>query len=524
MTPSSIRVTVGDVAIDHLSNGAILQGMNIAHEINQHSTCFLEYRQTPDLPFDLTGIQGMALLVFAVLSDGTEFPIFEGTVESSVQKYLLSGAFHLQIFGSGLTLDLDQQNRFRTFKMSGFAEKMKKIVDDGAIGVEAAVVVNDTDSIAAFPRNYQLGETDWDHLLAEAGDLGLMVFPDGEKLFAMDHFQPSPTTLQWRAEAGLIGFEVRTQHFCAARRGVNYDRGENQSKVFSGVTDDVPRLGAFDGLCDHMKKMNSLDAVQGGQHDVTLLAESIAEGDLKRESRRALGMSIRGVGESREAALLVGRTVEIQGDTQFAGKWGVLRVTHHFTDGGYRNEFEVTPYDTGVCVPQLSNPRAFSDFRARVTSAPVRETGRIRIQFPWEEEDEALFWPWMAPHGGADRGFCFPPEIGDEVLVHFQNGDAREAYIVSSAWNDKELPPLEDLHGNEVDNNDIKRIVTKSGNRLVMDDKDGKETIVMATPNHVRVSLFDGGSTLLLHSDGDIHIKAGGTLHVKCNQFLREVG
>jgi hypothetical protein len=48
--------------------------------------------------------------------------------------------------------------------------------------------------------------------------------------------------------------------------------------------------------------------------------------------------------------------------------------------------------------------------------------------------------------------------------------------------------------------------------------------MVMATPNHVRVSLFDGGRTLLLHSDGDIKIHAGGTVHMRCNQFLREVG
>ena len=63
-----------------------------------------------------------------------------------------------------------------------------------------------------------------------------------------------------------------------------------------------------------------------------------------------------------------------------------------------------------------------------------------------------------------------------------------------------------------------------NGNRLVFDDKPGKETMVMATPNHVRVSLFDGGQTLLLHSDGDVHIHAGGTVHMKCKQFLREVG
>ncbi len=79
------------------------------------------------------------------------------------------------------------------------------------------------------------------------------------------------------------------------------------------------------------------------------------------------------------------------------------------------------------------------------------------------------------------RGFCFPPEIGDEVLVQFH--DESTAFIISAAWNDKELPPLEELHGKEVDNNDIKRLVTKSGNRLVMDDKEVRRRLLSQLPS-----------------------------------------
>jgi hypothetical protein len=47
---------------------------------------------------------------------------------------------------------------------------------------------------------------------------------------------------------------------------------------------------------------------------------------------------------------------------------------------------------------------------------------------------------------------------------------------------------------------------------------------VLATPQNVRVSLFEEGAKLLLHCDGDIHINASGTVHMKCKQFLREIG
>ncbi|MBI5083462.1 MAG: hypothetical protein HZB13_02545 [Acidobacteria bacterium] len=130
----------------------------------------------------------------------------------------------------------------------------------------------------------------------------------------------------------------------------------------------------------------------------------------------------------------------------------------------------------------------------------------------------------MSPYAGQNRGIYFSPEIGDEVMVSFEFGDTNRPIIVGSMWNGVERPPAGEVYGNEYQNNDIKRIATKSGNRLVMDDKNGRETIVLGTPHHVRVSLFDGGSQLLLHSDGDIHINAGGTVHMKCAQFLREVG
>ena len=125
---------------------------------------------------------------------------------------------------------------------------------------------------------------------------------------------------------------------------------------------------------------------------------------------------------------------------------------------------------------------------------------------------------------GADRGICFVPELGDEVYVAFRDGDPCRPYVIGSLWNGVDTAPLEDVFGGEASHNDVKRIVTKSGNRIVFDDVSGNETVVVAGPQHVRVSLFDGDRTLVLHSDGDIHINAGGTVHIKAAKFLREIG
>ena len=177
-----------------------------------------------------------------------------------------------------------------------------------------------------------------------------------------------------------------------------------------------------------------------------------------------------------------------------------------------------------AAVPALPGPLA-QPVRARVTDNATDGNDRVRVRFPWEKDDDALISLSIAsPHCGAGRGIYFKPEVGDDVIVGFIEGLAMLPYVMGAAWNGVEHPPIDALFGGEFGNNDIKRIVTKSGNRVVMDDKDGQETIVVATPNHVRVSLFDGGQTLVLHSDGNIHIHAGGTVQIKCAQFLREVG
>jgi type VI secretion system secreted protein VgrG len=527
MTPASIRVQVGDGDIHEINPDAVLMEMQVTHEVNQHSTCFLAFRQPPDQVFDLTRFHGIFIKVFAVLANGTEFPIFEGTIENASLKHQISAAVQLFLTAFGDTKFLDHQNRFQTYKFGSLLEKMKDIMNRSVTPLEAAVLVNNPNAVQFITRSYQLGETDWIHLLAEAGDHGLMLVPDASNLFAMDHFQPTDTNLRLNQEGGLIAFEVRTQFIPAMRRGINYDPSEFKSRIFGEIedADSVPILkagGGLNSLLEHSKKRNVVDFDQGARSEVSIVAEGIAELRLKADSRRAFGQSVRGIGASREAALLLGRGVTIQGSDSFDGAWGIIRLVHTFSPStGYVNEFECTPFDSGECVPAVEVPAVHSLFRGRVISVPVKATGRIQVQFPWEETgDNSLFWPWLAPSAGADRGFCFPPEVGDEVVVQFH--DESTAFIICAAWNEKELPPLQDLHGKEVDNNDIKRLVTKSGNRLVMDDKQGKETIVVATPKHVRVSLFDGGSTLVLHSDGDIHINAGGTVHMKCHQFLRE--
>ena len=65
---------------------------------------------------------------------------------------------------------------------------------------------------------------------------------------------------------------------------------------------------------------------------------------------------------------------------------------------------------------------------------------RVQISLPWLPG----FMPWAriaTLMGGLVRGTYFIPQIGDEVLVAFNQGDVREPYILGGLWNTQDRPP-----------------------------------------------------------------------------------
>ena len=72
----------------------------------------------------------------------------------------------------------------------------------------------------------------------------------------------------------------------------------------------------------------------------------------------------------------------------------------------------------------------------------IDSTGEARVQLmlPWLPG----FMPWArvsTPMAGMLRGTFFIPQIGDEVLVAFNQGDIREPFVVGTLWNTIDRPP-----------------------------------------------------------------------------------
>jgi uncharacterized protein involved in type VI secretion and phage assembly len=115
-------------------------------------------------------------------------------------------------------------------------------------------------------------------------------------------------------------------------------------------------------------------------------------------------------------------------------------------------------------------------------------------------QDAPLWARVVCPFAGADRGAFLMPDVDDEVLVVFQNGDPSYPLVLGGLWNGSAAPPAS-LSGGQ---NRFKVICSKNGVKLTLDDQQGQESFIVETPGGQKVTLRDGpGSVVIEDSNGN---------------------
>lgn len=140
--------------------------------------------------------------------------------------------------------------------------------------------------------------------------------------------------------------------------------------------------------------------------------------------------------------------------------------------------------------------------------------GRVRVKLPQFDDQQTGWARIVTPMAGKDRGFFFQPEVGDEVLVVFENGDPRRAYVLGALWSKVDTPPPRD--GNDPQNN-IRLIKSRSGHKVTLDDTSGSEKIVITDKSGANTLTWDAANNKITieSGKGDMDINApAGTLTI----------
>jgi uncharacterized protein involved in type VI secretion and phage assembly len=132
-------------------------------------------------------------------------------------------------------------------------------------------------------------------------------------------------------------------------------------------------------------------------------------------------------------------------------------------------------------------------------------TGRVRVRLPWSPDSDSSnyeVWARLATFmAGNNRGSWFVPDVDDEVLVAFASGDPRWPYVIGSLWNGNDAPP-ESMDGGS--NNDIKKLRSRNGVTVTLDDTQGQEQFIVETPGGQKMTLKDGPGTVeVVDSNGN---------------------
>jgi len=144
--------------------------------------------------------------------------------------------------------------------------------------------------------------------------------------------------------------------------------------------------------------------------------------------------------------------------------------------------------------------------------------GRVKVKLPWLSDADESDWARVAaPGAGKDRGICFLPEVGDEVLVAFEHGDSRSPYVLGGLWNGKDTPPAKNDDGQ----NSIRLIKSRSGHTIKLNDEAGKETIEITDKSKKNSILIDTSkNTITITSEKDITLAASnGTIKLDAKEI-----
>ncbi|MDG4786274.1 VgrG-related protein [Micromonospora sp. WMMD1102] len=136
-----------------------------------------------------------------------------------------------------------------------------------------------------------------------------------------------------------------------------------------------------------------------------------------------------------------------------------------------------------------------------------RDRGWVRLRFPWLDDKYETDWVRTVQLGGFGGGGVCCPEVGDEVLVGFEQGLLDRPYVVGGLYNGLDQPSPHDMPLVDPTSGAVNRLSFASrqgraaGRRSTGNWVELLDGPTVADPQGVRLRTSSGTDNLLLHLD-----------------------
>ena len=481
-------------------------------------TCMVQtarYNQSVELKNETLEFKGIIFKVNAYRSDMTSELMID--VQAYSSDYLLNDHPHCYSYEN---------------------KNLKEIVTDTIAPYSVSSEIN-PQTKSTIPYTVQYNETNYHFLVRLAQHYGEWMYYDGAKWIFGKVKKGDSVELYPRVDLLNYRYAVDLQHDAIKHGHHDYLKYENSVKSNKDISDP---LTGFNELTDPAKKKSqSLFTKHTFQHlQCSNPEESSAdelEISLKAQLLGSKAQQTICTGTSIRADLCLGSCFTIKDyvdkDNNKLGYYDhdellVCRIVHTTdVEGNYRNEFtaissksEYPPYYNNDMNPIVETQRA-----KVIDNKDPEQLGRIRAQFLWQElQDESMMTPWIRiaqPHGGDNKGFYFIPEIDEEVMVGFENGNAEKPYVIGTLYHGKQHPG-----GNwPGDSNDIKAIRTRNGHTVEIHDAgeggfiriydNEKENYILTFSTDEKLIKLESTGNIELYAENDIIMEAKNNINMK---------
>lgn len=369
---------------------------------------------------------------------------------------------------------------------------------------------------SSLPYTVQYNESDFSFLKRLAKKKGEWLYYNGAELFIGE---PKGNSFQMDYGQNVHSLKIDMKAQPLGFSYLGYEPSSADTQTISSSELNHQEQGYTQSVFESSKKLYT----ESGSH---LYSQPIAQSStmphlsdrVKTQLEGKTASLVKVYAESDEPGLRIGDKVKISEPAfsptnnpadgikqQYFGEYIITQITHNYDESGkYYNTFQAVP--SSVQSPPYTHVQAHPHSGTQPATVTDNNDpqglGRVKVKFPWQKMDGT---PWLRmtnPHAGGGKGMYFVPEVGEEVLVGFENDNAEKPFILGAMYNGN------DSSGYATGGNDNKVIQTRSGCKVIINDAQG--SIHLEDPS---------GNTWTMDGKGNISVNAPNRISMSCTDM-----
>jgi len=437
----------------------------------------------------------------------------------------LSNSLTMQ--GYGMCGHLAGRIQKRTFRQQTLQAIFEQVLADYPTNLLVRKLAPRHRSPIAYVVQYQ--ESDFTFLSRLACEYGEWFYYDGTVLHLGS--PPDAPAIEFVADGVHNNFHLGLELTATKVKFYEYNYQRHERFTASTQSQQVPGASKHPFVQLVMQKADKLfphESRTRAEVPVQSQGELAEEAATFRAQRVADMVALQG--SSDNPALQLGRVIRATGPglgsahlhTADFGTYRVVEVTHTIDAGGmYSNTFTALPHllEVPPLNPNYIPPTGSQELAEVIDTQDPAHLGRVRVRFDWDvdqpQQAESDWLRVLTPYAGDGKGQLFTPEVGSQVLVAYEHNLAEQPLVLGNLFHANNKQKAK--YTNE--GNHLKGMQTAGGNKVVMSDKKGQQTILLSNSNNKGTAVEVG-----FKGDGSITIKSNGPVTVLSPTITLEAG